>query len=102
MKPKNRWLLVLLTGLLGGTSLGPGARLQAAPSSQGAAETAKVSINRADAGELERLRGIGPMLAQRIIQYRETKGPFKNLEDLVQVPGIGQSKFEKLKAQLTL
>jgi competence protein ComEA len=61
-----------------------------------------VSINKADAVELESIKGIGPMLAQRILDYRAANGPFKQLEDLVQVPGIGQGKFEKIKSQLSL
>jgi len=58
-----------------------------------AAEVQKVNINTASAGELTQLKGIGPGIAARIIAYREKSGLFKNPEDLMQVPGIGQKVF---------
>lgn len=61
-----------------------------------------VNINRADAAELETVRGIGPVLAQRILDFRKANGEFKRLDDLMNVPGIGASKFEKIKAQITV
>lgn len=57
----------------------------------------KVNINLAGQRELEELPGIGPTLAQRIIAYREKKGGFKNIEELKQVGGIGEKKFEELR-----
>ena len=104
MKRSNRWLFLVLSGcLLGGSFLGPLTRLDAAPSAEKAASTqALVNVNRATTGELESIRGIGPMLAERIVKYREANGRFEHLEDLVRVPGIGQAKFEKIKSQVTL
>ena len=104
MKLNNRWLLVLLTGsLLGGSFFGSLGGLQAAPAPERASEQqALVNVNKANAQELESIRGIGPMLAQRIIQFRESKGRFEHLEDLVKVPGIGQAKLERIKSQITL
>lgn len=103
MKRQNRWLLALLTsGLLAGSFFGPLELLHAAPAPEKAAEQPVVNINRANAGELEAIRGVGPMLAQRIIDYREAHGRFERLEDLVEVPGIGQAKFEKIRNQVTL
>lgn len=101
---RNRWLVLGLTGgLLASSLFGPLPGLHAAPAEKAAASTALVvSINRADAEELERVKGIGPMLAERIVQYRETQGRFERLEDLVNVPGIGQAKFERLKSQISL
>ena len=61
-----------------------------------------VNVNKASAAELETVKGIGPMLAERIVTYRETHGRFDHLEDLVQVPGIGQAKLERIKSQLAL
>lgn len=60
-----------------------------------------VNINTANASELESLPGIGEATAARIIQYRESKGNFKRIEDLMKVKGIGKKKFEKLKNLLT-
>ncbi|MGB9856670.1 MAG: helix-hairpin-helix domain-containing protein [Dictyoglomaceae bacterium] len=57
----------------------------------------KVNINYASEKELENLPGIGPSLARRIIEYREQNGPFKSLEDLEKVKGIGPRKIEQIK-----
>jgi competence protein ComEA len=57
----------------------------------------QISVNTATAPELERLPGIGPVLAQRIVEYREQHGPFQRLEDLLEVEGIGPSKLENLQ-----
>ncbi|MFJ1756851.1 helix-hairpin-helix domain-containing protein [Kitasatospora sp. NPDC088134] len=67
-----------------------------------AAPTGPVSLNRASAEQLDSLPGVGPALAQRILQYRLTHGPFQSVDDLRHVPGIGARKYEDLKALLTL
>jgi len=56
----------------------------------------QISINDVDAGELEDLPGIGPSLANRIVEYRNTYGKFKNLENLKNVKGIGNKLFQKI------
>lgn len=56
-----------------------------------------VNINKATQTELETLPGIGPSLADRIISYREQNGKFKKIEDIKNVAGIGDSKFENIK-----
>lgn len=61
-----------------------------------------VNINTADQGQLDTLPGIGSTLAQRIIQYRENNGPFKDIEDLKDVSGIGDKNFESLKDRITV
>lgn len=66
------------------------------------AQPAKVSLNRAGVAELDTLPGIGPALAQRILDYRRAHGPFRRLEDLQQVPGIGPAKFQEIRGRLTL
>ena len=53
-----------------------------------------VNLNTATAAELELLPGIGPALAEAIIEYRDGNGPFETLEELMDVPGIGPAKFE--------
>lgn len=70
-------------------------------SSQAKDELGKININTASQEELTRLRGIGPVLAERIIQYRQTFGDFKRLEDLELVQGIGPKKFDQIKDFIT-
>ena len=60
-------------------------------------KTSKVNINAASQTELETLSGIGPSTALKIINYREENGDFKKIEDIKNVPGIGDAKFESLK-----
>ena len=57
----------------------------------------KVNINTAKQTELETLPGIGPSLALKIINYRKENGNFKNKEDIKNVNGIGDSKYENIK-----
>ena len=59
-----------------------------------------IMINRASVKDFESLDGIGPVLANRIVTYRKTNGPFSAIEDLLKVPGIGQSKFAQFKEKL--
>lgn len=62
----------------------------------------KVNINTADEKALDTLPGVGPAMAQRIIEYRETEGAFQSLEDIKKVRGIGEAKFAKLKDRICL
>jgi competence protein ComEA len=59
-----------------------------------------IMINRATVKDFESLDGIGPVLANRIVSYRKINGPFAAVEDLLKVPGIGQSKFAQFKEKL--
>ena len=72
----------------------------AAAAAAGPAE--KVNINAATADQLQALPGIGPSYAQRIVEYREKNGPFKKVEDLLNVTGIGEKTFEKIKDRITV
>ncbi|HFD38833.1 MAG TPA: hypothetical protein ENJ31_03135 [Anaerolineae bacterium] len=62
----------------------------------------KVNINIADVAALDTLPGIGPVTAQRIIEYREANGPFARIEDIMNVSGIGQSTFAKIQDRITV
>jgi competence ComEA-like helix-hairpin-helix protein len=62
----------------------------------------KVNVNTADAAELKRLPGIGDVLAARIIAYRSEHGPFRTLDDLVSVKGIGPSTLSKFRELATV
>ena len=57
----------------------------------------KVNINTATAEELDTLPGIGPAYAERIIRHRQEQGPFKSIEQIMEVKGIAEGKFEELK-----
>jgi competence protein ComEA len=57
----------------------------------------RIDLNQATAPELEMLPGIGPSLAQKIVDFREQQGPFGSVEDLMDVPGIGPAKLEAVK-----
>ncbi len=63
----------------------------------GKSNSSKVNINRGDINELKNLPGVGEALAQRIITYRNENGKFKNVEDLKNVSGIGEKKYDSLK-----
>ncbi|MDR1217339.1 MAG: helix-hairpin-helix domain-containing protein [Oscillospiraceae bacterium] len=62
----------------------------------------RVNINTASADTLQELRGIGPSLSARIIEYREQNGAFTYIEELLEVTGIGNAKFADIKDHITL
>lgn len=74
----------------------PGAKPQAAKPST------IVNLNTATVAELEALPGIGAKVATRIVDYRTKKGPFRKIEELMNVQGIGEKSFLKLRPQLTV
>jgi competence protein ComEA len=61
-----------------------------------------VHVNRATVTDFDSLDGIGPVIAKRIVKYRETNGPFVDIADLQKVDGIGAKTFEKIKERLSL
>lgn len=61
-----------------------------------------IRINTATVEELDKLNGVGPAIAQRIIDYREKQGGFKTVEEIKLVPGIGDKMFEKIKDEIAL
>ena len=73
-----------------------------AQEARAAAPAQVVNINSATAAQLEALPGIGPSMAQRIVSHREKNGPFKKLEDLMNIQGIGEKSFLKLRPLLTV
>ncbi|HSP90551.1 MAG TPA: helix-hairpin-helix domain-containing protein [Vicinamibacterales bacterium] len=67
-----------------------------------AAPAQAVNLNTAPAEQLERLPGVGPSTAARIIEYRQKNGGFKKIEELMNVRGIGEKAFLKMKSQVTV
>ena len=57
----------------------------------------KININTADSEELQKLKGIGPSIAERIISYRTSYGDYVTIEEIMEVKGIGEKTFEKIK-----
>ncbi len=64
--------------------------------------TGVVNINNASAEQFDRLPRVGPKVAQRIVDYRQAHGPFKKVEELMNVKGIGEKTFLKIKGNLTI
>ena len=80
--------------------LSPSGATEASATSE--SDNGLININLADATSLERLPRIGPTLAERIVAYRDSHGPFVSIDALLDVPGIGSLTLEGFRAQLTL
>jgi len=79
----------------------PGAKAGAS-SKPAASSSAPININTATQAQFESLPGVGAKAAQRILEYRKQNGPFKKVEDLMNVKGFGEKTFLKLKPLLTV
>ena len=64
-------------------------------------EMPRIDLNKATLSQLDSLPGIGPVIAERILELREKSGPYKRIEDLMNIRGIGEKKFLKLKDLIT-
>ncbi len=78
------------------------AQTPARASAKAAPAAGVVNINTASASDLEALPGIGAKTAARIVEYRQKNGPFKKIEELMNVRGVGEKNFLKLKAQISV
>lgn len=66
------------------------------------AENLKININEADIAKLMKLKGVGKVLAGRIIEYRSANGNFRSVEELRKVKGLGQKLYEKIKDEVSI
>lgn len=102
-----RFAAVTLAGALLTIALAPAA-LAAAPDGQASTTATKaaapvmVNLNTATSEQLQKLSGIGPRTAARILEYRQKNGGFKKIEELMNVRGIGEKSFLRIKPQLTV
>jgi len=97
---------VITSGAIPATAQQPSgkstAKPAAAPAKPAGAPSAPVNINTATQAQLESLPGVGAKAAGRILEYRQKNGNFKKVEDLMNVKGIGEKSFLKLKPLLTV
>ena len=82
------------------TGIGQAAKPPGAGNGAGKSPDGRININTADEKELDELPGVGPAMAKRIIEYRQSQGMFQSPEDLKKVRGIGDAKYEKMKDKI--
>ena len=92
-------ILVLVAVVLCSPSL---SALQAKAAKPAASAVAQVNLNTATVAQLETLPGIGAATAKRIVEHRQKNGGFKKIEELMNVKGIGEKSFLKLKPLVTV
>ncbi len=101
----NRTRLTVVTALVALGALAPGS-VAAAPPHAGAAttapETTPININTADVKELMKLEGVGRRVAEKIVEYRDTHGPFKKPEELRKVEGVGNGLWERNRTRIVI
>lgn len=94
---------LIATFLTGGLTLAVATKAYGAPKAESQVNApVMININKAGVEDLDKIRGIGPAMAQRIVDFRTQNGAFKSVDDLVQVRGIGGAKLQQIKAQITV
>ena len=102
----KRVRFAIVAGLVAFGSLAPWSAAAAPPSHPGAAasapDAAAVNINTADVKELMKLEGVGRRVAEKIVEYRDTHGPFKKPEELRKVEGVGNGLWERNRTRIVI
>jgi competence protein ComEA len=94
--------LVLVLGLVATVAAAQDAARPAAKTAAAPAAGAAINLNTATVAQLETLPGVGKSTAERILEYRQKNGGFKRVEDLMNVRGIGEKSFLKIKPLITV
>ena len=94
-------MVLFVLGLVAGVQAEQDATRRGTPVAKASA-TSPINLNTATVGQLETLPGIGKSTAERILEYRDKSGGFKKVEDLMNVRGIGEKSFLKLKPLVTI
>jgi len=93
--------VALMSIVMAGSGVAVSAAPTRAPKSESkAVPTAPIDLNSASAAELTALPGVGESIARRIVAFRDEHGPFRRVEDVMKVKGIGEKSFQKLKPHL--
>ena len=94
--------LVLVLGLVATAASAQDSTRSTKTATASASSGAPINLNTATAAQLESLPGIGKSTAERILEYRQKNGNFKKIEDLMNVRGIGEKSFLKMKGLITV
>ena len=99
-----RWMHGLAAGVLTGllAVAASAAPPEAAKGAPAAAKAGAVDLNSASEAQLQEVPGIGPSLAKKIVEFRNENGPFKSVDDLLKVRGVGEKSLERLRPHLTV
>lgn len=97
MKTKFVLLGLLLCAILAAAAPVLAIQAEEKPAAKSGAPARPVDLNQASAEELTTIPGVGLALAQRIVEFREKEGPFRRVEDLMKVKGIGEKSFQKMR-----
>jgi competence protein ComEA len=98
----NRSALVLVAALVFVSSPLAAQRVAKPPVTATVVSTEVVNLNSATAAQIATLPGIGPKTADLVVQYRVKNGPFKKIEEIMNVRGVGEKSFLKIKDRLTV